>query len=139
MILGLLREPALAGEYRDELDSLDIEEKEAEGIIEAILALSDEGRLEVRELATLLRDRPGAMQRVIGLASETRRFDARAVVEGSLASLRERRARKDYEQVRARQKALLESRNSQEADKLLLELDKKLRLQKGIKERAEEQ
>lgn len=139
LILGLVREPMLAAEFRQDLRILEFEDEEARGIIEAILVLSEDERLEVRELTTALRNRPGAMQRVIALASDPRRVDSCALVASAIDSLKKKQVRQEYERIRERRRALLKSNEGKNADQLLLEIDKKLRLQKGIKERAEKE
>jgi DNA primase len=137
LILGLVKEPALVGEYLPALESLETEDEDGAAILKAVVDLHKAGSMSVRELTTALGGRPPAMRRVIALAADPRKTDPRLLVSSALESLAERRRRKEFETIRQQRKELLRQAGSAEADRLLEELNKKLKYHEGARKRTD--
>ncbi len=138
LILGLLRRPELAAVHLDALQSMETDDGEGAEIIETLVELQISGRMEVRELLTVLHGKPEACQRVIALASDPRKTDPERLVSLALDSMKDRRFRMDYEQMKEKSKALLKEAGSAEADQFLKEIGRQLKLRKGAKEKSED-
>jgi DNA primase len=133
LVLGLLRSPDLAGEFLDALGKVQTGDPVARQILDAILALHEGGKLDVRELTTALWDKPAARSRLIGLASDERKSDPRELVRSSLEALERAEQRATYQELRRKRADLLKEKDSAEADHLLKEITEKLKRQKGVK------
>jgi DNA primase len=133
LILGLLKSPELAGEFMEALRDVKTADPMARQILDAILSLHEGRGPEVRELTTLLWDNPAARNRVIVLASDTRKTDPRELVRSSLEALKRVEQQKAYLELRRKQKDLMKEKGAAEADHLLKEITEKLKKQKGVK------
>jgi DNA primase len=125
LIIGLIREPSLAERFQGELEGLEPCDEEAGLILGTIRELAASGRMNLRELTGVLQPRTEAMKRVILLASDPRKTDPERLVTSALEALKKRRLRKEYEALRSQSRTLL--RDKAEADRILEELDRKLK------------
>jgi len=135
LIIGLLRAPNLIDEFSDELEAFNSEDEVAATVIKAIFDLFALKKLEVKELISFLRRDSKAMERVISLVSDPRKTDPKLLVTCAIDSLKNKNARREYEIVREQGRAILNTGGKDETDRHLVELTRKLKQQKGPKEK----
>jgi DNA primase len=128
LILGLLRRPSLVEKFREELGRFDSEDAEAVMILKAILDLDAADAMNIRELTAVLQPEPQAMKRVIALASDPRQTDPELLVTSALAALKKSKIRKEYEIIRNQSRAMLQQKDPAETDRILKELNRRLKL-----------
>jgi DNA primase len=140
LILGLLKEPSLVDEYLDDLKELNTDDEDAAAVLKAICELHALQHKEIKELLTILRDRPNAMERVISLISDPRKTEPRLLVQSAMDTLKKRIHRREYEKIREEGRAVLKAEGAADADRYLKELNRRLKQQKGPgKNRTKEQ
>ena len=114
-------------EFLEALQCMETEDEEGALIIRTLLDLHGEGRFQVRDLTTSLNDWPGAMKRVIALVADPRKTDPRTLVTSALDSMAERQRRKEFERIKYQRNTLLKEAGAAEADRLLEEINRKLK------------